>query len=468
MRERIVFVTGRLAKARLEKVVATLPSDRFESIIIDAGVKVAALMTEEIIRRRVEIPAGVDRIVLPGRCRADLDALGQHFGVPVERGPDEVVDLPAYLGVGAHRVDLSRYDLRIFAEIVDAPRLQPSEILARGLDLARRGADVVDLGGLPDTPFPHLEESVRALKNAGLQVSIDSFSRDELARGAAAGADFLLSLNEDNLDLAFETDAVPVLVPVQPNDLDSLFRAIERLSVAGKPFMADPILEPIHFGFVESILRYAEVRRRFPDIDMLMGTGNLTELTEADSLGMTAALIGMCSELSIRNVLVVQVSDHTRRTIEEHDAARRIMYAAKADAALPKGYSRAMLSLHDLRPFVRSPEEVATDAAAVRDPNFRIAVAQDGIHIYNRALHETATEALALFPKLGVEADGAHAFYLGGELAKAEIAWTLGKRYVQDEPLDWGCSADRPEEDTTAFKEAGHTLRARVREPGGE
>jgi len=95
MRERIVFVTGRLAKARLEKNVATLPSDRFESIIIDAGVKVAALMTEEIIRRRVEIPAGVDRIVLPGRCRADLDALGQHFGVPVERGPDEVVDLPA-------------------------------------------------------------------------------------------------------------------------------------------------------------------------------------------------------------------------------------------------------------------------------------------------------------------------------------------------------------------------------------
>ena len=52
-------------------------------------------------------------------------------------------------------------------------------------------------------------------------------------------------------------------------------------------------------------------------------------------------------------------------------------------------------------------------------------------------------DAFALFDKLGVETDGAHAFYLGAELMKAEIAFRLGKRYVQDEPLDWGC-ATRP------------------------
>ena len=39
-----------------------------------------------------------------------------------------------------------------------------------------------------------------------------------------------------------------------------------------------------------------------------MGTGNLTELTDADSGGVTAALVGICSELRIRNVLVVQVA----------------------------------------------------------------------------------------------------------------------------------------------------------------
>ena len=58
--------------------------------------------------------------------------------------------------------------------------------------------------------------------------------------------------------------------------------------------------------------------------------------------------------------------------------------------------------------------------------------------------------------------DGAHAFYLGAELTKAEIAFQLGKRYAQDEPLDWGCAVDRRTEDRTRLSEAGHTLRART------
>ena len=455
--EHLVFVTGKLAHARLEKVAATLPPERFAWSIADAGVKVAALMTEEIIKRRVTMPEGATRIVLPGRCRANPEALARHFGLPVERGPDEIVDLPAYLGLTGRKVDLSRHDLRIFSEIVDASKMTADQVLAKGLDLARRGADVIDLGGLPDTPFPHLEECVRALKQAGLRVSVDSFSLDELTRGARAGADYLLSLNEETLDLAFETDAVPVLVPMRSDDLPSLDRAIERMERARRPYMADPILEPIHFGFVDSIARYRDTRARWPNIEMMMGTGNLTELTEADSLGVTALLVGMCSELAIRNVLIVQVSNHTRRTVEEHDAARRVMYAAKEDAALPKGYGRDLLALHDKRPFVQTSDEIAALAAEVRDPNYRIAVAEDGIHVYNRDIHRTGTDAMAFFPDLSVESDGAHAFYLGGELTKAETAFRLGKRYVQDEPLDWGCAADRAQEDTTAFKAAGPT-----------
>ncbi len=253
MREHLVFVTGRLAKARLEKIAAGLPPERFAWTIADAGVKVAALMTEEIIRRRVTMPEGATRVILPGRCRADPAALAAHFGLPVERGPDEIVDLPVFLGLAGRKVDLSRHDVRIFSEIVDASRLTPDEILVRALDLARRGADVIDLGGLPDTPFPHLGDTVRLLKSEGLRVSVDSFSADELRQGAAAGADFLLSLNEETLDLAFETEAVPVLVPLRPEDLPSLDRAIDRMQRAGKPFIADPILEPIHFGFAASL-----------------------------------------------------------------------------------------------------------------------------------------------------------------------------------------------------------------------
>ena len=191
-----------------------------------------------------------------------------------------------------------------------------------------------------------------------------------------------------------------------------------------------------------------------------MGTGNLTELTDADSVGVTALLLGICSELGIANVLTVHVSPHTRRTIQEHDAARRIMYAAAADHSLPRGYGRALLQVHDRSPFPNSGEEIAEFAAQVKDDNFRIEAAEDGIHVYNRAGHFVAGDAFALFDKLGVETDGAHAFYLGAELMKAEIAFRLGKRYAQDEPLDWGCGADRRVEDTTRLSAAGHTLRS--------
>ena len=62
-------------------------------------------------------------------------------------------------------------------------------------------------------------------------------------------------------------------------------------------FILDPILDPIHFGFAASIARYVELRAREPEAEIMMGTGNLTELTDADSSGVTAAMLGLCSEL---------------------------------------------------------------------------------------------------------------------------------------------------------------------------
>ena len=327
--------------------------------------------------------------------------------------------------------------------------------------MSAAGADVIDLGCLPDTPFPHLEDAVRALKARGLGVSVDSADPDELRRGGAAGADFLLSLTEHNLSIAGETGARPVLIPAQHGDVDSLCRAAEAARDRGVAAILDPILDPIHFGFAASLTRYREVRERLPWAEMMMGVGNLTELTEADSVGVTAVLMGICSELGIGNVLTVQVSAHTRRTIQEHDAARRIMYAAARDQSLPRGYGRALLQIHDPSPFPNSGDEIRENARQVKDANFRIEVAEDGIHVYNRDGHHVGRAALDLFETLDVRSDGAHAFYLGAELMKAEIALRLGKRYVQDELLDWGCGADRPAEDVTRLSAAGHTLRSR-------
>jgi dihydropteroate synthase-like protein len=458
MAERVLFLTGHLARARLEKVLAGAGLG-FEWSILDIGVKVAALMTEAIIARRLPRPVTADRVIVPGRCRADLARLSAELGVRFDRGPDELKDLPAWFGKRGQALDLSRHDMRIFAEIVDASTLSVEAIAARARAMIAAGADVIDLGCLPDTPFPHLEEAVQELKRQGMRVSVDSADPEELRRGGRAGAGFLLSLTERTLDIAQDTGAQPVLIPEPHGDLPSLWRAAEAADKCGIAAMLDPILDPIHFGFTASLTRYAEVRRRLPNAEILMGTGNLTELTDADSVGTTAMLLGICSELHIRNLLVVQVSPHTRRTIQEHDAARRIMFAAREDASLPKDYGTALLSLHDRKPFPYSPAEIAELAAQVKDDNFRIEVADDGIHVYNRNRHEVAQDAFSLFTKLGVEKDGAHAFYLGAELMRAEIAWRLGKRFAQDEPLDWGCAVDRPEEDRTRLREAGHTLR---------
>ncbi|PWB83619.1 MAG: dihydropteroate synthase [Methylocystaceae bacterium] len=460
MSERLLFLTGHLAHPRLERMLASFGDEARNWRIHDIGVKVAALMTQDIILRRLPRPVEADRVIVPGRCRADLRDLSEAFGVAFERGPEEIIDLPAYLGKDGARADLSRYDMRIFAEIVDASKMSVADVLARAQSLENAGADVIDLGCLPDTPFPHLEETIRALKAAGLKVSVDSASRDELERGAKAGADHLLSLDERSLAILPDySPVVPILVPNPHGDLDSLQRAARLAEQRGIAYILDPILDPIHFGLAASIERYVEIRRREPDAEIMMGTGNLTELTDADSGGVAALLLGLCSELHIRHLLTVQVSPHTRRTVEEHDAARRLMYAARADRALPKGYSDALLQIHDKRPFAATAAEIAELARDLRDGNFRIDVAEDGIHIYARGFHRVAQDAMSLFPELGVAQDGAHAFYLGTELMKAEIAFRLGKRYRQDEPLDWGCAVDASEEDKTRFAEAGHTLR---------
>jgi dihydropteroate synthase-like protein len=459
MTDHILFLTGHLARARLEKILGESGDLGFTWTVLDVGVKVAALMTEQIINRRLPRPVEANKVMLPGRCRGDLKNLSAEFGVQFIRGPDELKDLPSYFGRRSRNDDLSQHDMRIFAEIVDAPTLTIDAIIERAALMRAAGADVIDLGCLPDTPFPHLEDAVRALQANEHAVSVDSANTEELRRGALAGAQYLLSLTVDTLPLAAETSAVPILIPAAHGELLSLLQAAEAAEKLGIRAILDPILDPIHFGFMNSLARYAELRSRLPTAEILMGTGNLTELTDADSDGVTAILLGICSELYIRNLLVVQVSPHTRRTIQEHDAARRIMFAARKDASTPKDYSNALLALHDRKPFPNTPTEIGEIAAEVKDPNFRIETSVDGIHVYNRNGHHLGQNAMSLFEKLGVNNDGAHAFYLGTELMKAEISWLLGKRYAQDEPLDWGCAADRPAEDLTRLAQAGHTLR---------
>ena len=322
MAEKILFLTGKLAERQLKRILKIMKPE-FSYKISQVGVSVAALMSENIIMRRVSKDKEIDKIIVPGKFRGDLEKLSKFFDVPVERGPDDISHLPDYFGLDSSKMELDEYECDIFAEIVDAAVLDVNEIIQIAKKYVSMGANVIDLGCMPDTDFKHLEDTIFKLKKIGLKVSVDSANSEELIRGGKAGADYLLSVNEKNFHIIDEVDSVPIIIPNTPGDMNSLDRAIEKMIKKKREFLADPILDPIHYGFTDSIVRYRDLRKKYPDVKILMGTGNLTELTDCDSAGANAILMGLVSELSINAVLVVQVSGHCRTSIKETDIARK-------------------------------------------------------------------------------------------------------------------------------------------------
>ena len=459
MSEHILFLTGKFAEKQLRQILAKMQPE-FSYTVHQLGLKVAALMTADMIQRRLTETYNADRIIVPGRCRGDLEQLSQVLGVPVVRGPEELKDLPQYFGKAAQIPDLSQYQVKIFAEITDAPALTIPAILQRASYYRQHGADVIDIGCLPGTAFPHLEESIQALKQAGYLVSIDSLETDDLLRGGKAGADFMLSLHQGSVWVADEVASTPILIPETHGDLRSLDKAIATLQTNKRSFIVDPILDPIHFGFTESIARCYQFRQNYPELEMMLGVGNLTELTHADTTGMNALLLGICSELNINNILATEVSQHARRAIQEADVARRIMLAAKTNNTLPKHIHPGLMTTHEPAPFPYQLEEIAELAAQITDPSYRIQISQEGLHIFNRDGLHSATDPFQLYPKLNLGDDTGHAFYLGVQLARAETAWQLGKRFNQDEALNWGCAVDATQEnvDLHSFKPVGTTF----------
>ncbi len=459
--EHLLFLTGKLAEKRLHRILDTMRPTDFTYEVENVGVNVAALMTTEMIKRRLIMSESPDRVILPGLCRGDLAAISNYFGVPFNHGPIDLKDMPAFFGHDCKVPDLSQHDVLIFAEIVDAPDLTIGDIVKRAEKYRRDGANVIDVGCLPETPFPHLEETVKVLHELGFKVSVDSLEDNDLLRGGRAGADYLLSLGESTLWIADEVSSIPVLIPDKHGDMESMYRVIEKFVEKGRPFFADCILDPIHFGFTESLVRYHELRQQCPDIKVMMGVGNLTELTEADTTGINAILFGIISELGLNAILTTEVSPHARAAVREADFARRMMYAAKKEGSLPKGFAGSLLTTHARKPFPYTAEEIAELASEIRDPSYRIQVSEAGVHVYNRDGIINADNPFELFSDLDlIQEDAPHAFYMGVELARAQIAWQLGKRYVQDEELTWGVATD-PDDDLSSedSSKAAHALK---------
>jgi dihydropteroate synthase-like protein len=441
--QRILFVTGKLAEPALRRVVAELaPAGGFEPTVVVLPITVVALATTAWIAGHADPPQGFDRIILPGLCQGELAVLHDAWGdVAVERGPDDLRDLSEFFGgEAATRAGYGGHDIAILAEINHAPRLPLSDLLTRSRQAHRDGADLIDLGCDPDSTWTGVADAVRALRDDGLRVSLDSFNVDEAQHAARAGAELVLSVNRTNREAARDWGCEVVAVPDVPETLEGLDETMAMLSAAGVPFRVDPVLTPIAFGFAPSLGRYLDVRRRYPAVEMLMGVGNLTELTDVDSAGINVLLLGFCQEVGIRSVLTTEVINWARSSIRELDLARRLAYHAYTGKVLPKHLEPNLVLLRDPKLRIHGEETLRELASRVADRNFRLFAENGLLHVINRDVHLRGDDPFVLFDTMMRQSpiDASHAFYLGYEMAKAVTALTLGKNYVQDQALRWG------------------------------
>jgi dihydropteroate synthase-like protein len=437
---RVLFVTGKLAEPSLRRVLAEheLP---FAWDVAAMRITVAALMTTDWIAKQPLTPAqGTDLVMIPGLCEGEVAVLSEHLGVPVEKGPKDLREIPQHFGRAARAVDYGAWQIEILAEINNAPKMDRAALRALAEYYRASGADVIDVGCTPGRPFPELGGVVRELAEAGFRVSVDSFDPEEISTALDAGAEMVLSVNSTNIAVAERyagSDKRFVVIPDAADQFAELERSMERLEKWRVKFMIDPIIEPIGFGFMASLERYAEAHRRWPTVPQMMGIGNITELTAADTTGMNALLMAIAEEVGVRAVLTTEVIPWARGAVREIDIARRLMHYAVSQKTVPKRVDDRLVTVKDPRVLEYTEAELRELQREVTDANFRIFTDRDTITVFNRERFVRGTDIQDIFRQLGVE-EATHAFYLGKELAKARLAITLGKTYRQEGSLQWG------------------------------
>ena len=244
-----------------------------------------------------------------------------------------------------------------------------------------------------------------------------------------------------------------VAVPDDPRTLAGLDETVEELAAAGVRLRIDPVLEPIGFGFAGSLGRYLQVRERYPDAEMMMGIGNLTELTDADSAAVNVVLLGFCEELGIRSVLTTQVINWARSSVRECDLARRLVYHSMRHRVLPKHLEPRLVMLRD--PAVTQPSADGIGATGERDQGRQLprlcrrrrsACGQPIAALARcRPVRPVRTIAAKRARRCAAQKSRCRPtrFILGYEMCKAATAMTLGKQYQQDEAARLGLSHAR-------------------------
>jgi len=470
---------------------------------------------EELQAQTTEKLQSLDLILTPGLIRKDVSPIENVLGIPAYKGPKDAADLGIVLEM-IEKLDLSPqipadkliedelrrralqyikdfeqdekntrkllekpenilvgnlpvgedFPMRVLAEIANAPLLSPEELLGRGEYFVKSGADMVDLGMIAgENMASKIPAMVTLLKeNLDVPVSIDTLQPEEIKVAANAGVDMVLSLDHGNYEDVLpylKVNNIPaIILPTDykrnwvPETWEERVESLEELMKLcwGIDVIADPILDPINSSsMVDSLLacRRFKMRNKIP---LFFGVGNVTELLDADSVGVNAILAGVAMELSASILFTPEESGKTRGSVKELAISSDMMFLARKRSSVPKDLGINLLVFKDKR---RSePIEEDFDVPEVQGgANYQFIQDPAGSFKINlKGAQIQAVHYLNMKPTMAIEARTSkevydeiikrklvsrieHAAYLGQELQKAEDALKLGKNYVQDFPI---------------------------------
>ncbi len=517
MSKKILLVTAELAEKLVQRYAAesALASDVKVLPISVASFMTSKLLINELKKIKLN---DLSMLLVPGLVRFDLKRIEEELGLPTFKGPKYAADIPIVLnnldkialskekpacellnseikalienqlkmaeeaaketlfephnfliGKGKVAVTVGRdFPPRIIGEIADAPLLSDEKIIEVAKRYLESGAEIIDIGmlagrGMVDE-VPRLVTTLR--DNFDVPISIDTFNKAEIKKAVECEIDLILSINGTTIDEFQNLNVPAVLVPIDPKrghyprapgeKAEYLMKLVGKSEKLGyERVIADPILEPVNQGFVESLLPFYKLRGLDPKLPILMGIGNVVELYDADSVGMTALLVGAASELGASFMLTVEASDKTRGNVAEVRRAREMMMISKIRSTVPKDLGLDLLILKEKRkvfdPYDKNLEKVAraihasTKREFKLDPKgfFKIFVDKSEIVAVLYAGKEpkivikgkTAEEICDEIIERGLISEIEHATYVGRELQKAEIALRTGRGYLQEKEL---------------------------------
>ena len=516
---KVLLITGQLAK---DIVKCYVKESSVETQTLALKIAVAAFLTSQTIVEQIKSTKLTDfnMILVPGLVRGDTNLISKATGIPTFKGPRYAADLPTILDslcevqlsttipaddllreklqqqalqeiekTEKNRAELLKkpssmlignlavgkdFPMRVLAEIVDAALMDKETIQQTAKRFVAVGADIIDVGMVAGESQPEkakcIVEWVKQVVD--VPVSIDTLDPAEIKSAVKAGADLVLSGDAGNIEkiAPFTSKVAVVLIPTNqsqgyfPKKTRDRVKYLEEIIAKAKKLgvnrcLADLIIEPS--DILESFIAFKEFAARNPDVPLFVGVSNVTELMDADSVGVNAILARLSSEVDASILLATEKSDKAKGTVAEEVAAAKMMFLAKKRGSVPKDLGIDLLILKDKRfheePYDKKLEAGAKvlDACEKLEPAtldsegmFKISIdRKEGVLV---AIHytsidmakpldvikgKTAESVYSEIVRLELVSQLDHAAYLGIELEKAEIAMHTGKEYVQDSSL---------------------------------